>query len=234
MEREPISSAGKMVFGATGTRGQSVPGSARVAGGRHKTGKRRYRWRHRACLDKGDRAGVSVERESMRRWRIGPRRRSKGGTLPAFRAEVRSATPTAITDPKGGERDYTNHAMYRVQTRRDPLNCAETWGYDPAIMPAGKLRGNLTSFRDQKNQLSTWDPYDDQHRPTVVRFFDAASNPSGALTYGYDAAHRLQSLNDSVGGIISWNYDTLNRLTREPTPRAWWTTNKTTRIAGTP
>ncbi len=120
---------------------------------------------------------------------------------------------TSVKDPRGGEIVYTYNNMDQLVTRRDQLLRTETHTYDT------QGGGTLVSFRDRKNQETTWDPYDDLNRPTVVRFHNSAGTEVGTLTYGYDAAHRLQTLTDSISGQIRWEYDALNRLLQEITPQ---------------
>jgi YD repeat-containing protein len=98
---------------------------------------------------------------------------------------------TKVIDPRGGEITYTYDNMDQLVTRKDPLLRQETFGYD--------LAGNLTSFQDRKNQLTTWSAYDNLNRPTTVTFQGGAT-----LTYGYDAANRLETLTDSIAGPITW------------------------------
>ncbi len=120
---------------------------------------------------------------------------------------------TSVKDPRNGEIVYTYDPMDRLATRRDQLLRSEVYTYD------AQGGGTLVSFRDRKNQETTWDPYDDLNRPTVVRFHNSAGTEVGTLTYRYDAANRLDQLTDSVAGAITWLYDPLDRLTRETTPQ---------------
>jgi RHS repeat-associated protein len=108
--------------------------------------------------------------------------------------------------PRGGEVTYDYDPMDQLVTRTDPLGRQEIFGYD--------IGGNLNSFRDRKNQLTTWSAYDNLNRPTTVTFQGGAT-----LTYGYDAANRLETLTDSIAGPITWVYDPLDRMTRETTPQ---------------
>ncbi len=117
---------------------------------------------------------------------------------------------TQVKDPRNGTIAYAYDNLDRLSTRTDQLTKIETFGYDVA--------GNVTSFVDRKNQQTTWDLYDNLNRPTIVRFHNTAGIEVATLTYGYDAANRLQTLNDSLAGIITWGYDPLDRLTSETTP----------------
>jgi YD repeat-containing protein len=85
--------------------------------------------------------------------------------------------------------------MDRVKTRKDALNRTESYEYDK--------NGNLTKFTDRKNQVATF-TYDGLNRRTGATYTDAT------VTYSYDAIDRPTATNDSVGGNISWVYDTVN------------------------
>jgi RHS repeat-associated protein len=100
-----------------------------------------------------------------------------------------------VTDAKSQTTTYTYDSMDRLATRKDGLNRTETYGYD--------LAGNLTSFLDRKNQTTTFS-YDALNRRT------GATYPDATVTFGYDAINRLTSVNDSVGGTITWTYDTVS------------------------
>jgi RHS repeat-associated protein len=91
--------------------------------------------------------------------------------------------------------NYTYDIMDRLATRKDALNRTETYQYN--------LAGNLTQFIDRKNQTTTF-AYDALNRRT------AATYPDATVTFGYDAINRLTSANDSVGGTITWTYDTVS------------------------
>ncbi len=119
---------------------------------------------------------------------------------------------TKVIDPRGNETTYAYTPMDYLHTRTtDPAGSVEIFTYD--------LGGNITSYQDRKKQRVTPDPYDDLNRPTTVRFRNSADVELATLTYGYDAANRLQSLADSAAGPITWGYDPLDRLTTETTPQ---------------
>jgi RHS repeat-associated protein len=100
-----------------------------------------------------------------------------------------------VTDAKNQTTTYTYDPMDRLATRKDALNRTETYQYD--------LAGNLTQFTDRKNQTTTF-AYDALNRRT------GATYPDATVTFGYDAINRLTSVNDSVGGTITWTYDTVS------------------------
>ena len=99
-----------------------------------------------------------------------------------------------VTDAKSQITTYSYDEMDRLKTRKDALNRTESYQYDKA--------GNLTQFTDRKGQVSTFG-YDALNRRT------SATYPGAAVTFGYDAIGRLTSVNDSVGGNITWVYDTV-------------------------
>ncbi|MFO0700398.1 MAG: hypothetical protein U0236_14350 [Nitrospira sp.] len=101
--------------------------------------------------------------------------------------------PSAPQDAKTQTTTYLYDEMDRLKTRKDTLDRAESYLYDKA--------GNLSQFTDRKGQVSTFG-YDALNRRTSATY-------PGAVTFGYDAIGRLTSVNDSVGGMITWVYDTV-------------------------
>ena len=101
----------------------------------------------------------------------------------------------SVTDAKNQTTTYTYDEMDRLLTRKDALNRTESYEYDKA--------GNLAKFTDRKNQSSTF-AYDALNRRT------SASYPDATVTFGYDAIGRLTSVSDSLGGNITWVYDTVS------------------------
>ncbi len=101
----------------------------------------------------------------------------------------------SITDAKNQTTTYTYDVMDRLTARKDGLNRQETYQYDRL--------GNLVQFKDRKNQTMTF-AYDALNRRT------GATYPDATATFGYDAINRLTSVNDSVGGNITWVYDTVS------------------------
>ncbi len=116
---------------------------------------------------------------------------------------------TRVTDPRNGQINYTYTNMDLLDTRTDPLGRTETYTYD------AQGGSTFVSFRDRKNQLTTWAPYDDLNRPTTMTFQDGST-----LAYRYDAANRLDQLTENPGErTITRTFDKLDRLTREVTPQ---------------
>jgi len=101
----------------------------------------------------------------------------------------------SVTDAKNQTTAYTYDVMERLTARKDALNRQETYQYDRL--------GNLIQFKDRKNQTTTF-VYDALNRRT------GATYPDASVTFGYDAINRLTSVNDSVGGTITWVYDTVS------------------------
>ncbi|ULA57974.1 MAG: hypothetical protein LZF60_20020 [Nitrospira sp.] len=100
-----------------------------------------------------------------------------------------------VTDAKNQTTTYTYDEMDRLTVRKDALNRQETYQYDRL--------GNLTQFKDRKNQTNTF-VYDALNRRT------GATYPGATVIFGYDAINRLTSVTDSVGGTITWVYDTVS------------------------
>ncbi|MFO0769545.1 MAG: RHS repeat-associated core domain-containing protein [Nitrospiraceae bacterium] len=100
-----------------------------------------------------------------------------------------------VTDAKNQTTTYTYDEMDRLKTRKDALNRTESYQYDP--------NGNLSKFTDRKSQVATF-AYDALNRRT------GATYPDSSVTFGYDAIGRLTSVSDSVGGNITWTYDTVS------------------------
>ncbi|MFO0768360.1 MAG: RHS repeat-associated core domain-containing protein [Nitrospiraceae bacterium] len=110
-----------------------------------------------------------------------------------------------VTDAKSQMTTYTYDSMDRLATRKDALNRQESYQYD--------LAGNLTQFTDRKSQVTTFG-YDALNRRTGATYVGSST------TFGYDAISRLTSVNDSVGGTITWVYDVVGKH-----PRVAETTN---------
>ncbi len=99
-----------------------------------------------------------------------------------------------VTDAKNQTTTYTYDEMDRLKIRTDALSRTESYQYD--------LNGNLSKFIDRKSQQATFS-YDTLNRRT------GATYPDATVTFGYDAIGRLTSVSDSVGGNITWTYDTV-------------------------
>ncbi|MEX5216842.1 MAG: hypothetical protein NW701_03355 [Nitrospira sp.] len=100
-----------------------------------------------------------------------------------------------VTDAKNQSTSYTYDEMDRLKTRMDALSRTESYQYD--------ANGNLSKFTDRKSQVATFS-YDTLNRRT------GATYPDSSVTFGYDAIGRLTSVSDSVGGNVTWTYDTVS------------------------
>lgn len=114
---------------------------------------------------------------------------------------------TSVSDAKApsGVTGYTFDNMDRLGTRTDPLAKAESYIYD--------LNGNLSVFRDRKLQATVYE-YDALNRRNKATYADGSNT-----IYTYDSGNRLTQINDSMAGIITRQYDVLDRLTLETTPQ---------------
>lgn len=100
-----------------------------------------------------------------------------------------------VTDAKNQTTTYTYDEMDFLATRKDPLNRTDRYQYD--------LSANLVKVTDRKAQATIFG-YDTLDRRT------SATSAGITTTFGYDAISRLTSVNDSVGGTITWVYDTVS------------------------
>ncbi|MFL6386552.1 MAG: kelch repeat-containing protein [Terriglobales bacterium] len=118
------------------------------------------------------------------------------------------------TDPRGNSTTWTYDNMDRMATRTDPLLRQQSYKYDVA--------GNLVSFTDRKGQVTTY-KYDKLNRLIFVGFGTQGSGGSATYasttSYQYDAGNRVTQAVDSVAGILTHTYDTLDRLISEVTPQ---------------
>jgi RHS repeat-associated protein len=115
---------------------------------------------------------------------------------------------TKVTDaklPTQGITNYTFDNMDRLGTRTDPLAKAESYVYD--------LNNNLTVFRDRRLQATVYE-YDALNRRTKATYADGSNT-----IYTYDAGSRLTQISDSTAGVITREFDALDRLKFEQTPQ---------------
>jgi RHS repeat-associated protein len=116
-----------------------------------------------------------------------------------------------VVDANGKTTTWAYDNMNGAVTRTDPLSRQESFSYDE--------NGNLTSWTDRKSQVTTY-VYDALDRQTFVGFGTTGAPPTyaSATTTTYDAADRVATVVDSVGGAITLAHDSLDRLTSETTP----------------
>ncbi len=109
---------------------------------------------------------------------------------------------------------YTYDNRDRVISKVDPLLRTETYQYD--------AMGNLTSITDGRGKMTTY-KYDNLYRRTFVGYGTSFNGgiPSyeSTVTFAFDAGNRMTSVTDSVAGVITPQYDLLNRLTSKTTPQ---------------
>src|SRR5581483_10210527 len=132
-----------------------------------------------------------------------------------------------VTDPKGGVTSLSydqnrnllsvegprNVGTYsfgydsrnRVHTYTDPLGQTATYNYDGM--------GNLTSKVDRKNQTTSY-AYDGLNRLQTVTYADTST-----ITVTWDAGNRPTQIADTADGIVTRQYDGLDRLTEEMSPQ---------------
>lgn len=115
-----------------------------------------------------------------------------------------------MSDPNGHINSYTYNNMDHIATETDGLGNVSTSQYD--------LSNNLTTYTDRKDQITSIE-YDGIDRP---KFFGYGTQPGPAyqntVSYSFDAANRITSVTDSIGGTITRSYDGLNHILSESTP----------------
>jgi RHS repeat-associated protein len=104
---------------------------------------------------------------------------------------------------------YTYDNFDHLQTRTDPLLREAYYVFDQL--------GNLTSFTDRRDRLSSYQ-YDGINRRTLAEFGTAPTYES-TVNFSYDGGNRLTSVVDSTSGTTTPVFDGLNRLTSETTPQ---------------
>ena len=120
---------------------------------------------------------------------------------------------TRVTNELGKATNYTYDNMDRLQTRTDQLLKQESFAYDP--------NGNLLTWTDRMGRVTQYQ-YDPLDRATFVGFNKTGPSATpvyhSTIAYTYDAGDRLRTVSDSQTGLISLDYDDLDRLTQETTP----------------
>jgi len=125
-----------------------------------------------------------------------------------------NGNPTSLTDARGTTHPATYDAMDELATWNDGL--ARTHRIERDLL------GNVTKATDRKGQLTTR-KYDGLGRLTFVGYGTGgtATSPTYAstITYTRDKANRLTKVVDSVDGTTTFEYDALDRRTKEISPR---------------
>jgi RHS repeat-associated protein len=110
---------------------------------------------------------------------------------------------TTLTDERGNVTNFVYDELYRPVTTRDPLGQTSLVKYDAV--------SNVTESIDRLGRRTTY-THDALNRMTKAAYQDAV------VTYSYDDAGRMTSVNDTQSGGIQWSYDEADRLLSEATP----------------
>lgn len=116
-------------------------------------------------------------------------------------------------DGKSNLTQFSYDVRNRVSSKTDPLNSVESYLYDEI--------GNRTRVTDRNGQISGYG-YDFLDRTISAGFGATTSSPAAftsTITYTWDAGDRLTDAVDSISGIVSRDFDGLDRLTREQSPQ---------------
>jgi RHS repeat-associated protein len=109
---------------------------------------------------------------------------------------------------------YTYDNRDRVISKVDPLKRSETYQYD--------AMGNLTGITDGRGKVTTY-KYDNLYRRTFVgygtTFNGGVPSYESTVTFAFDAGNRMTRVTDSLAGVITPQYDLLNRLISKATPQ---------------
>ncbi len=109
-----------------------------------------------------------------------------------------------LTDARNNTTSYEYNNMGYLAKRTDSLGNFDLREYD--------ANGNLIRFTDRRGQISTY-AHDDINRSIRASYQDSSS-----VEYRYDARSRLMEVNDSVGGIYSFDFDAMGRVTSTSSP----------------
>jgi YD repeat-containing protein len=99
-----------------------------------------------------------------------------------------------------------------IDSRTD-VSDTTTYTYHPDTDPVLGNRGNIKDITNPLGHKTTFDTYDGNGRVTQM------TAPDGSvLTYGYDPAHRLTSVTDSLGNKVTYTLDAIgNRISEKAT-----------------
>jgi RHS repeat-associated protein len=117
---------------------------------------------------------------------------------------------TAVTDARLHTTSFGYNTMDRLTSATDPLGRVESYTYD--------VNGNLTQVTSRRGLVTVYD-YDLLNRLTSERYGVSGSIQQSRVDYTLDAANRVGTVADSVGGTATLSYDGLDRLTRAVTPQ---------------
>jgi len=125
-----------------------------------------------------------------------------GGTT-SFTYDANSNVLTR-TDAKNHTTTYTYDDMDRMTTRTDPLARQTVYTYNAT--------GHIATVTDRKEQSTTY-VYDALDRLTLATYDDESTTE-----YTYDSGDRLTEVDDSVAGVITRDWDDLDKMTAEVSP----------------
>lgn len=122
---------------------------------------------------------------------------------------------TSVTDPKNtaNPTQFLYNNMDQMYQRTDALGHSDGYQYD--------LNGNPTCHTDRKGQITVYG-YDGLNRRTSAGYGTAsctATTFQNSTGYTYDDGNRLKTVVDTLVGTINRNYDGLDDLNYENTPR---------------
>ncbi|MDI6800834.1 MAG: RHS repeat-associated core domain-containing protein [Thermodesulfovibrionales bacterium] len=120
-----------------------------------------------------------------------------------------------LIDPKNNMIRYEYDERDRITKMTDQLGREETYTYDTS--------DNLKTMTDRKGQTTTFNQYDLMNRLKKITYHD-----NSFTEYTYDAAGRVDYINDSVSGYIDYLYNDfgctscsgrgMDRIAKETTP----------------
>ena len=148
-------------------------------------------------------------------------------------------------NPLGGAVQFTYDNNGNLLSHTDPLNRTTAYTYNNLSLPVSKRdallqtesalydgAGKVKQITDRKGQVAGV-TYDNAGRVSQIGYGAAPATPSAfqnTLTYTYDAGNRVTQIADSLSGLITRQYDGMNRLVQETTPQG--TVNYTYDAAG--
>jgi RHS repeat-associated protein len=146
---------------------------------------------------------------------------------------------TAVVDPAGGITSFTYDPNGNMLTMQDPRQQGTTaktsYTYDNRDRVTGNVdplmrsevytydaMGNLTTVTDARGKMTTY-KYDSLNRRNFVgygtTFNGGIPSYESTVTFAFDGGNRMTSVTDSAGGVITPQYDLLNRLVSKATPQ---------------
>ncbi|MBI4685142.1 MAG: hypothetical protein HY755_08070 [Nitrospirae bacterium] len=144
---------------------------------------------------------------------------------------------TKITDPKSGETTFTYYSYGKLKTLTDAKGQTTSFEYDSqwnltkVISPGGTdiyaydAVGRVESHTDPKSNTLHY-TYDNLNRLLHITYpdsfikeyaydccgFDSVTDRNGTVTFSHDDMHRISSVTDVYGNLISYAYDKNSNL----------------------